>query len=270
LKDGKPWRQRKAEKAQRRIEEGLRQRPVTQTTRKRPKVLDRHPVTGLKLVPPDHNPHAERGIRAWKVEQMWNGETVCLIGGGPSLRGFDLTPTQGFKTIAINNSYLIAPWAQLLHFADAQWWQWNKADVLARWPEDRLISTATSDTTTTNEARLLRLWRDRNDFSFDPCRVYGWDSGNQAINLAYHLGARRIVLFGFDMRPAPDGATQWHNLHKRVTLTDNYQSKFIPALKRSISMLKGVGVEVVRATEPGIAEAPYLPLNQALVQPISR
>ena len=36
--------------------------------------------------------------------------------------------------------------------------------------------------------------------SKDPSRVHGTNSGAQAVNLAYHLGATRIVLLGYDMQ----------------------------------------------------------------------
>jgi hypothetical protein len=42
---------------------------------------------------------------------------------------------------------------------------------------------------------------------------WGGNSGYQAINLAYLWGAARIVLLGFDMQCAPDGASHWFGDH---------------------------------------------------------
>lgn len=41
----------------------------------------------------------------------------------------------------------------------------------------------------------------------------GQNSGYQAVNFAYLAGARRVLLLGFDMRPAEDGRTHWFGDH---------------------------------------------------------
>lgn len=51
-------------------------------------------------------------------------------------------------------------------------------------------------------------------------RYLSWNknSGCAAINLAYHLGAKRIFLLGFDMQNDPDtGRTHWHYDHPAKT-----------------------------------------------------
>jgi hypothetical protein len=83
--------------------------------------------------------------------------------------------------------------------------------------------------------------------SLDPRRVAGPDSGSNAINLAFLFGARRIVLFGFEMRPG-----NWHDRHRRVTPPQRYAEKFIPALEAMAVALKREDVEVINAT-PGSA-----------------
>lgn len=226
--------------------------------------------TTLRTVRPDtkpgHNPHKKRGIVPWNTPRMWEGETVCIIGGGPSLKGFDLTPTRGSKVIAVNNAYEIAPWADLLFFADCSWWQWNRNAVLRDFPLDRIIATATSDVKDVNHERIKRLWRDRNKWCEDPQKVHGWDSGTMAVNLAYHLGAAKIVLFGFDMQPGKNGETQWHSKHKRRTAVSNYKDNFIPRLTGAVETLAKKGIPVVRCTEPGLECIPVLPVDVALTR----
>lgn len=241
MKDGVPWRVRKA----------------LQLAEKK------HERYAGKIKP-DHNPHAPRGIRPHTHERIFEGQVVSIIGGGPSLKdpvyAQAVRDTYGrSKVIAVNQSFEIAPWADWLHFADCAWWEWNSKQVLAEW--NGIISTATSDVKKVNHPRLLRYWRDRKHFSTTPTTLHGWDSGTQAVNLAYHLGAKKIVLFGIDMQAGKDGATQWHTKHKRQTLTTNY-SKFAASLSQSVLKLETLGVQVVRATEPGIPEAPWQPLEQ--------
>lgn len=42
---------------------------------------------------------------------------------------------------------------------------------------------------------------------------HGGNSGHQAINLAYHLGAKEIILVGFDFAYGPDGQSHSHGDH---------------------------------------------------------
>jgi len=236
MKDGVPWRVRKA---------------LAEAEKKHARFAGR--------IKPDHNPHAPRGIQPHTHPRIFEGQVVSIIGGGPSLKNFDISVTKRSACIAVNQSFEIAPWADWLHFADASWWQWNSKDVLAKF--EGLISTATSEVKTCNHPRILRYWRDRRNFSLIPTTLHGWDSGTQAVNLAYHLGARKIVLFGIDMQIAADGATQWHTKHKRQTYAANYP-KFAASLTQSVLKLESLGVRVVRATAPGIPEAPLETIEQ--------
>jgi len=241
MKDGVPWRVRKALAA-----------------------AEKKHAAFAGRIKPGHNPHAPRGIQPHTHARIFEGQVVSIIGGGPSLKGFDISVAKQSASIAVNQSYEIAPWADWLHFADASWWQWNSKDVLAKF--EGPISTATSDVATVNHPRIFRYWRDRRNFSTTPSILHGWDSGTQAVNLAYHLGARKIVLFGIDMQMGKDGATQWHDKHKRKTLAANYP-KFAASLTQVVLKLATLGVPVVRATEPGIPEAPYEPLEQCFRLP---
>lgn len=243
MKNGIPWRVRK----------GMRSLKAT-------------PKPTTRKVAANHNPHAPRGIQPWvPLPQQWRGRTFHIVGGGPSLKNKRSTGDMSLRSqlntddvwIAVNNSYKLATWADILHFADCEWWRWNGAHVLETWPKDRLITTATSDVTHVNDKRIKRFWRDRNQFTKDPAKLHGWDSGTQAVNLAYHLGAAKIVLWGIDMRTGPQGETQWHKEHKRETNISNYAKKFAPSLAETVRQLGLLGVPVVRATDPGIPEAPY-------------
>lgn len=218
------------------------------------------PKPKIRRVPENHNPHLKRGIEPWNPPKMFAGEVVCIIGGGPSLKTFDISITKGQRCIAVNNSYKIAPWADILHFADAEWWRWHQERVTDKFKG--IVTTATSDVQTVNAPFVKRFWRNRNEFSMDPTRLHGWDGGTQAVNMAFHLGAAKIVLFGIDMQPAPDGSTQWHNEHRRETRVQNYRTKFAPCLAESIRVLAGLGIPVVRATEPGLPEAPLEPVER--------
>lgn len=258
MKNGKPWRVRQLEKQQLGHHKAFLPKPKQRPT---------------TLKGPGHNPHKKRGIEPWLAPYHFNGCIVGIIGGGPSLKPMiesgelaqlarDAGPN--VRWVAVNNSYKIAPWADLLHFADCQWWRWNGKDVLANWPNWKLLTTATSDITHVNDRRIMRFWRDRDAFNQDRRKLHGWDSGTQAVCLSRHLGAKKIVLFGFDMQPGPKGETQWHNEHQRTTEKSNYKKKFAPGLERVVKALAAEKIEIVRATNPGLASIPYVEPAEAL------
>jgi len=80
------------------------------------------------------------------------------------------------------------------------------------------------------------------DFSFRPNKVAGVCGGGNAINLAFHFGASRIVLMGYDMQ----NNGHFHDRHKRDSLPSNYD-RFRNAIKPMARHLKNRGVEVINA-----------------------
>ena len=57
----------------------------------------------------------------------WTGQTCCILGGGPSLRGFAADRLRGRRVIGINEAGLtLVPWCDVLMWADQRWLDWNK------------------------------------------------------------------------------------------------------------------------------------------------
>ena len=123
------------------------------------------------------------------VPRLWPGATVALIGAGPSLTPADVDACRGLRVIAINRAVEWAPWADVLYACDAKLWNWiGGAPTFAG-----LKYGLDPDTPAAWGVSLLRntgpLGLER-----DPSGVRtGKNSGYQAINLAVHLGATRIL-----------------------------------------------------------------------------
>lgn len=284
MKDGKPWRVRQAEKLEAAKKAKASVKPHRIVRRLPPPNPRGHhvyhphpPVTPLpkkRVVPEDHNPHLPRGIVPWAKDARpnWRDCVVHIVGGGPSLKdpknvallkeARERYPEH--KWLVVNNSYKLVPWFDLLHFADCAWWDWNGKHVLSVAGPQQIITTATSDVGAVQliNRRVKRLWRNRNEFSLDINRLHGWDSGTQALNLAFLLGAKRIVCWGMDMCVPPGQTPQWHTEHRRATKLENYQKTFAPHFAVVVRELDARGVKVFRATDPGIPEAPYRPLDE--------
>lgn len=140
----------------------------------------------------------------WSVPRLWPGATVAIFGGGPSITAAQVDACRGLPSIAVNDAYLLAPWAQLLYFADERWWRWHRER-----PEFQAFSglkVSIEQAKFTVDAPDVLILRnlsdgDRNVISDDPSGVAtGRASGYQAINIAYLAGATKIVLLGFDAR----------------------------------------------------------------------
>lgn len=77
---------------------------------------------------------------------------------------------------------------------------------------------------------------------------YGGNSGFQAINLAVQLGARRLILAGFDMQMK--NGVHWHGVHPRGLNNPaaGNVNRWRRVLDAAAAPLAAAGVEVVNAT----------------------
>lgn len=205
--------------------------------------------------------------RFWKVPKLYPGRTILCVGGGPSLRGVDLTPFRDdpeVATIAINSSAIsAAPWADIYFFGDARWWRWHGGKVADDFP-GRIITASCAKF---RDGRLLRVDKEYTaTLSEDPTKLSGLDSGYMAANLAYLLGARRIVLAGYDMGFA-GGVSHHHDEdfpHEIPSVEANYINRFLPEYRKLASAIQARGVEIVRITPSRLDYIPQVSVTEAL------
>lgn len=119
---------------------------------------------------------------------------VC-IGTGPSLTTDQVDRCRGHQVIAVNDAYGLAPWANILYATDGKWWRVHIDAVRATFRGELY-------TTDKNAAKAheLRYIEGRHAPGLGQGVIhYGSNSGYAAVNLAYILGAKRIVLLGYDL-----------------------------------------------------------------------
>lgn len=75
----------------------------------------------------------------------------------------------------------------------------------------------------------------------------GGNSGYQAINLAFHTGAKRIVLLGFDMQRT-DGKAHWFGNHPGNMQVPSPYADWLHKFEQLAADLKVQGVEVLNCT----------------------
>lgn len=137
-------------------------------------------------------------------------EDVSVIGGGWSVREVNLARVPG-TVIAVNDAALLAPRVDAAVSMDRLWTEhrWKKLrglEALAYIRRSALQNIA---------ERPPWLVPFENDHtatlpSAEPGVLNGTNSGLCAVNLAYQLRPRRILLFGFDMSRGPKGESYWY------------------------------------------------------------
>lgn len=188
----------------------------------------------------------------WSVPRLWPGATVVIIAGGPSLTLRQVHHVARAKlegrchVIVVNDACYVAWWADWLHGCDQKWWL-------------RHAQTATrfSGIKTTLDTGIPRRWDiyrlDNLDSAdktysggFDPNPTglrTGKNGAYQAIGIAVHAGASRVLLLGVDMRS--DGPTHWHAGHPEGWGRTNHAVATLPWFATLVEPLAELGVEVV-------------------------
>jgi len=212
------------------------------------------------------------------VPKLWPGCTITILGGGPSLTEADVRyigeRPHLTRVIAIKEAYLLAPWADVLYACDASWWAFYDGAPtftglkysLEDWPAEyeRYDPEAIAARRRRYPAVTLLRHTGTDGLEFDPTGLRtGYNSGYQAINLAVHLGATRIVLLGFDCWPAPDGRQTWYTT-ARPHLTSPYPV-FMQSFASLVEPLTAAGVEVINCSRFTLLRAfPRQPLEEVL------
>ncbi|MFN4283512.1 MAG: hypothetical protein ACK4NA_12820 [Alphaproteobacteria bacterium] len=195
-----------------------------------------------------------REYEYWQIEPVLAGETVFLLAGGPSLDQATVDKLRGRRAITINSSCHKALAAGLddgpLFFTDNNWFEDHEAIVRAwRGPVVTLSRKAKREL----PDLVKRVEGEhRPDFTRGGRTLrQGRSSGQTAISLAIAMGARRLVLLGYDMRPV-GGRTHHHDDYKTGGDPEIYAREFLPAFAGWNAAAHAAGVRVLNAT-PGSA-----------------
>lgn len=194
----------------------------------------------------------------------WTGETCVIVASGPSARQAPLGLAHGrARFIAINESWRLCPWADLLFASDEAWW-----DSVEGCPEFRGMK-ATIHNAAAQRWKLRRFRSSREDrLALHKPGTIGWggNSGFCALNIAASLGCTRIILVGFDM--TADHGMHWHGPHDRAGLSNPTHAKlkrWREAIDDAAKALAVAGIEVVNCSPVSTLTAyPKVTLQEAL------
>lgn len=155
----------------------------------------------------------------------------------------DCEAVKDLPAIVINTSFLLAKWAPVLYACDPWWWNEYIRDVR----QDFKGELWTQSEIAAKQHKLHYIRSERKEgLSKDPEVIYqGANSGYQAINLAYHFGASKIILLGYDMA-SKGGHDHWHKPHKHNV--QNAYRRWIAAFEKLAWDLAAEKVAVVNCT----------------------
>lgn len=208
-----------------------------------------------------------------RVERLWPGETVVIIGGGSSLTPDDVDYVRGkARVIAIKESYLLAPWADVLYACDPKWWaQYKGATTFtgmkyALEPVAEALKTAPHTNIWPNVHILRNTGHQGIELEDRSGLRTGFNSGYQALNLAVHFGAARIILLAFDMWFGADNNPNWYPDHPAHTpSTAKSFALFMERFGEIAPVLHGLGIEVLNASRFTVMSCfPRVPLEAVL------
>ena len=206
----------------------------------------------------------EKGL--WKVEKIWEGETAFVIGGGPSLKlsaglhiddinpyiifpaiSEHLKPIHNQNIVGANSAFKLGDWVDITFFGDSRWFGWNQ-DALLHYSGTIVTCQKTFDNP--HNIEVKKLMKDQRNGLTTKNDSICWNrsSGGAAINLATLLGAKRIILLGFDMQLVNETA----NFHNEYPVRRKRpKGPYDIFLKPMIAIKKDAdrqGIEILNAT----------------------
>jgi len=193
----------------------------------------------------DHSGELKKHFRCpriWKAE-----DEVIVLGGGPSLKGFDFSRLKDRRVIACNDAYRYGDW-DIMHFGDQNWWRHNYLNAAIGLKDFRGLKTTSCGVCL--QAPDVKVFCRKDSGMGSTNWELGWNAstGASAIGLAMLLGSERIYLLGFDMKISGNRNNFYPNpLHKA-----NQESckKHLKGVRNMVSSIPvGVGIKNI-CTDP--------------------
>lgn len=193
-------------------------RPVTDNFKMRAALMEQNRRRMERM----KNPY--RPLHEVLADGAWTGEPAYIIGGGPSLAGFEFGRLRGRgRVIAINRAYEFAPFADILFFMDNGFYQWVHDGTLfpgclEAWNAFQgyrvflnIIGREYGDVYSIRSLGRVGL-----SSSLKQGIYHGNNSGVGAVNLAFILKANPIYLLGIDCKIDPTTkAAHFHSGYTR-------------------------------------------------------
>lgn len=215
---------------------------------------------------------------SWKIPKIWKDGECWIIGGGPSVpRQFGvpedvisqvLKRTSGPEVyspylsylhdkhvIGVNAAYLIGNWMDFIVFGDTKFYLQNRINLLL-YPKT-IIGCNNNGKGKIQVNEIKHVMRSRKNYGLtlnDPCKItWNGNSGAAAINVACHMGVKKIFLLGFDMNLDNNLSQHWH-VHYNSANIKKTNTKKLPFHKHLVGFpqiakdAKRAGIEIINVS----------------------
>jgi hypothetical protein len=145
----------------------------------------------------------------WTVEPIFAGETVFCFASGPSMTQAIADKVKGRKAIVVNSTCPLVPWADVLFFTDNGWYETHR-EIVKNWPGIVVCLSRLAKREMPERVHRIKCEgappypprRGGKYYCFPdlPAVQQGRTSGHTAVGLAIGMGAKRVVLCGYDMQ----------------------------------------------------------------------
>jgi len=197
----------------------------------------------------------------WEIPKIWEGGQCIILGGGPSFpRQFGVpelliqdvlehrvhasayapyfAPLHSQHVIAVNMAYRLGSWIDCVFYGDHNFLKDHQREFF----EFKGLRVSGSIHRSEYADRLKYVARDpdkKKGISFRPNHIaWNGNSGGAAINLAYHFGVKRILLFGFDMKLDENKNQHWHKYYagdpRTIQSVFDRQSSCFPVIAQDL------------------------------------
>jgi hypothetical protein len=197
-----------------------------------------------------------------------DGLVVCLA-TGPSLTAADVERCRGRAVVvAVNDAHRLAPWADVLYSSDRYWWAYHKG-VPAFGGARATIEYSPGRAPRELEKFCAFVYYRQTgheglETAPDGLRTCGQNSGGAALNLAVHLGARRVILLGYDMGDTT-GRRHFFGPHPGPINGRHNFPRWRQAFATMVEPLRAAGVEVINCTRTtSLGAFPCVALEEVL------
>ncbi len=150
----------------------------------------------------------------WNPPTIWSGQDCYIIGGGPSLTGFDFSVLKGRNVLGCNDAFRLGPEiVSYAVFGDAAFFHRHAREM----QESKvLLVTCSPSLMPIQFPGLLQLQREKEGLHSGSSVGWNNSTGAMSINVAISLGATKIYLLGFDCCNQGD-KSHWHRHGRMLT-----------------------------------------------------
>lgn len=228
------------------------------------------------------------------IPKVWDNEEVWILGGGPSVASSFNIPEEVVKAvqlrlkpmsvygkyikalkskhvIGINVAYRIADWIDIIFMGDKGFLMNNRTS-LKEYPGMKVSCHSIAERPEYNWVKYVpKDGRKPQGITSHPMRIsWNLNSGAAAISLAVRLGAKRIILVGFDMN-VQEGRQHFHDEYNKGKVETDKQRRGLPfrrhlmgfpAIKIDVDKL---GIEIINTSlNSSITQFKKIPVKDLL------